>query len=108
MRFLKMFLAAVAVLGVLVFLLSLAFPSTARMERSGSISAPLAEVYKQVSDLRTWPQWNPWNPGYEGRDNILLQYSTPAAGPGAWYTWSNTAGSTASGRVEVVAADSAK
>jgi hypothetical protein len=103
-----MFLAAVAVLGVLIFLLSLAFPSTARMERSGSINAPLDKVYAQVSDLQTWPQWNPWNPGYNSRSNILLQYSEPSNGTGAWYTWSNTAGSTASGRVEVVTADPAK
>lgn len=108
MRFLKMFLAAVAVLGLLVFLLSLAFPSTARMERSGSIDAPLDRVYAQIGDLQTWPEWNPWNPAYRGRDHLLLQYSDPSAGTGAWYTWSKTAGAAASGRVEVVAADSTK
>ncbi len=103
-----MFLAAVAVLSVLVFLLSLAFPSTARMERSGSIDAPLEKVYAQIADLRTWPDWNPWSPGYRGREHISLQYSAPSAGIGAWYTWSDTTGNTASGRVEVVAADSTK
>ncbi len=108
MRFLKLLLASLVILGVLVFLLSLAFPSTARMERSGSISAPLATVYGQVSDLKTWPVWNPWNPAYRGREHILLQYSDSSSGVGAWYTWSKTSGPAASGRVEVVAADPAK
>lgn len=108
MRFIKMFLAAVVILGTLVFLLSLLFPSTARLERSGSINAPLAEVYAEVSNLETWPSWNPWHPAYTGRGNMLQQYSKPAAGLGAWYTWSNTVGNAASGRVEIVAADSLK
>lgn len=108
MRLIKMLLAAVAILSSLIFLLSLLFPSTARLERSGSINAPLGEVYAQVSNLETWSAWNPWDPAYTGRGNMLQQYSKPANGLGAWYTWSNTAGSTASGRVEIVSADSLK
>jgi hypothetical protein len=108
MRIIKMLLAALVILSTLVFLLSLMFPSIARLERSGSINAPLAEVYAEVSNLETWPSWNPWDPTYNGRGNILQQYSKPPDGLGAWYTWSNTVGSTASGRVEIVAADPLK
>lgn len=103
-----MLVAAVVILGTLVFLLSLLFPATARLERSGAIDAPLSEVYAEISDLQTWPSWNPWDPAYGGKANMLQQYSKPATGAGAWYTWSNTAGSAASGRVEVVSADSVK
>lgn len=103
-----MFLAAVVILGTLVFLLSLLFPSTARLERSGAINAPLTEVYEEISNLQTWPTWNPWDPAYGGKGNILQQYSKITSGTGAWYTWSNTVGSTASGRVEIVAAESPK
>lgn len=99
MRLLKMLLIAVGILGSLVFLLSLLFPSVARLERSGSIDAPMSVVYTQINDLKTWPQWNPWN--HRGG---MQQYSDPAIGKGAWFTWSDTARSTASGRVEITAA----
>lgn len=108
MRFVKMFLIAVLIFGSLIFILSLLFPSTARMERSGSINAPLSTVYEQISHLETWPEWNPWDPAYKRDGNMLQQYSKPSSGTGAWFTWSNTVGSTASGRVEIVAADSLK
>lgn len=108
MRFIKMLVAAVVILGTLVFLLSLLFPSTARLERSGSINAPLEEVYAEISNLQTWPSWNPWDPAFGGGANILQQYSKDAKGKGAWYTWSSTIGNTASGRVEIYAADSLK
>lgn len=108
MRFVKMFLIAVLVFGSLIFILSLLFPSTARMERSGSINAPLAAVYEEISNLQTWAAWNPWHPAYRKGVDVLQQYSKPPTGLGAWFTWSNTAGSTASGRVEIVTADSLK
>ncbi|QEH43095.1 SRPBCC family protein [Chitinophaga sp. XS-30] len=108
MRVLKMFLTAVIVLGLLIFLLSLLFPSVARLERSGSIDAPVSTVFAQVSDLKTWPAWNPWDPAYRTGGASMQQYSDPAEGKGAWFTWSNTAGRTASGRVEIVLADPEK
>jgi hypothetical protein len=108
MRFVKMFGIAVLIFGSLIFILSLLFPATARMERSGSINAPLATVYEQISQLETWPDWNPWDPNYKRTGNMLQQYSKPSSGQGAWFTWSNTTGSTASGRVEIIAADSLK
>ncbi len=103
-----MFLAAAIVFGILIFLLSLMFPSTATLERSGSIDAPVSAVYARISNLETWQAWNPWDPGYLHTGNILQQYSKPATGLGAWFTWSNTVGSEESGRVEIVSADSTK
>ncbi|MGX5816958.1 SRPBCC family protein [Chitinophaga lutea] len=108
MRFVKMFLIAVLVFGGLIFLLSLLFPSTAVLERSGSIDAPIGKVYAEIADLKTWSQWNPWDPAFAGQHRLAQQYSDPASGMGAWYTWSSADGSTATGRVEIATADSAK
>lgn len=108
MRIVKMFLSAVVILSLLIFLLSLLLPSVAHLERSGAIGAPVEEVYRQVGDLRNWPEWNPWDPSYRAGGGRLQQYSDPAAGKGAWFTWSNTIGSEASGRVEIIQADTLK
>lgn len=85
MRFIKLFLLSVLFFGILIFLISLLLPSRAIVERSGVIDAPMSTVYAEINNLNTWPEWNPWAaPGTAQKIN----FSSPAAGEGAFYTWS--------------------
>jgi hypothetical protein len=85
MRLVKLFLLSVLFFGVLIFLISLLLPSKAIVERSGVIDAPLPIVYSEINNLNTWPEWNPWAaPGVARK----IEYSDPAVGQGAYYTWS--------------------
>lgn len=85
MRFIKLLLLSVLCFGVLIFLISLLLPSKAIVERSGVIDAPLPTVYAEINNLHTWPSWNPWaSPGVAQK----IDFSSPSAGQGAFYTWS--------------------
>lgn len=84
MRFLKLLLISVVVFGLFVFLLSLVFPSTAVVERTGVIHAPIDSVYAQVNDLKAWQNWNPWS---RPDTTAELVFSNPATGAGANYSW---------------------
>ncbi|QHS59804.1 SRPBCC family protein [Chitinophaga agri] len=87
MRFIKLLLLSGLVFGILIFLTSLLFPSKAIVERSGVIDAPLSVVYGQINDLKTWPSWNPWAAPDVAQK---INYTGPATGKGAGYTWSGT------------------
>ncbi|GAA0545590.1 SRPBCC family protein [Chitinophaga japonensis] len=104
MRFIKLLLVSVISFAVLIFLLSLLFPSKAVVDRSGVIDAPLAVVYSQISELKTWPQWNPWT----RQAGPSLQFSEPSQGAGAWYTWTNPADDRSSGKLTIQRSDPAK
>jgi hypothetical protein len=85
MRFIKLLFLSALVFGILIFLISLLLPSRAIVERSGVIDAPLSTVYTEINNLNTWPSWNPWAaPGVVDK----IEYSSPASGQGAFYTWS--------------------
>ncbi|NSL87758.1 SRPBCC family protein [Chitinophaga solisilvae] len=84
MRFFKLIVLSVVVFALFVFLLSLVFPSTAVVERTGVIHAPLDSVYAQVNNLKAWEQWNPWS---RPDTTAQLVYSQQAEGAGASYSW---------------------
>lgn len=57
-------------------------PDTFRVERHALISAPIAQVYPLISDLRRFNTWNP----YALKDaSIQIAYRGPASGVGAAY-----------------------
>lgn len=102
MRFLKLLLISVIILGTIVFLTSLLFPSTAVVERTGVIRAPVDTVYAHIGNLRAWEPWNPWT---RPDTTATLVYSDPATGTGAWYSWE---GRQSSGKVTILDSDPAK
>lgn len=102
MRFIKLLLISVIILGVVIFGLSLAFPSTAVVERTGVIRAPIDTVYAHISNLKAWDAWNPWT---RPDTTATLVYSDPSSGPGAWYSWD---GQLNSGKLTVLDSDPAK
>ncbi|HEU4551446.1 MAG TPA: SRPBCC family protein [Chitinophaga sp.] len=105
MRFLKLLIISIFSFAVLIFLLSLLFPSKAVVERSGVIDAPVAVVYSQVNELRTWPEWNPWT---KLEAASPLQFSEPSHGKGAWYSWVSAANDGASGKLTILRSEPAK
>ncbi|MGN7819080.1 SRPBCC family protein [Chitinophaga sp. 22536] len=84
MRLFKLLGISIVVLGMFVFLLSLMFPSTAVVERTGVIQAPIDSVYAQVNNLRAWENWNPWS---RPDTTAQLVFSAQTAGTGASYSW---------------------
>jgi hypothetical protein len=96
MRFFKLLLISIIVFGGVIFLTSLLFPSTAVVERTGVIQAPIETVYAQVNDLRAWQEWNPWA---RPDTTATLNFSDPSYGAGANYTWS---GQQSSGKVTMI------
>jgi uncharacterized protein YndB with AHSA1/START domain len=59
-------------------------PSTFRVARSATVSAPPEAVFAQVNDFHKWETWNPW-----GKiDPAMKQaYEGAPAGTGAVYSW---------------------
>lgn len=96
MRLLKLLGISIVVLGIFVFLLSLMFPSTAVVERTGVIMAPIDSVYAQVNNLKAWEKWNPWS---RPDTTAQLVYSAQPAGTGAYYSWE---GQLNSGKVTII------
>lgn len=92
MRIIKLFISSLLIFGILLFLISLLFPSTASSERSGSINAPMNVVMEQVSDLKNWHNWNPWSPGFDEKSSLeLISMSEPSKGVGAHFEYKNPA-----------------
>lgn len=58
MRVLKLLLISLVVFSILVFLISLLFPSQVRVSRAASIHAAEPGVLANLRDLRSWQHWN--------------------------------------------------
>ncbi|SKA34191.1 Polyketide cyclase / dehydrase and lipid transport [Chitinophaga eiseniae] len=102
MRLFKLLGISIVVLGIFVLLLSLMFPSTAVVERTGVIQAPIDSVYAQVNNLKAWENWNPWS---RPDTTAQLVYTAQTAGAGASYSW---AGQFNSGKVTIVDSEADK
>jgi hypothetical protein len=70
---------------VVVFLIVVALqPSTFRVTRTATISAPAPAVFAQVNDFHKWEAWSP----YEKDPAMKKTFEGPPAGIGASYAWS--------------------
>jgi hypothetical protein len=77
-------LCSLAALAAVLLAVIASQPSTCRITRSTTITAPPAKVFPLVNDFRNWT-WNPWNK----IDPAMKQtYDGAPAGVGALYTWS--------------------
>ncbi|MCW3464097.1 SRPBCC family protein [Chitinophaga nivalis] len=99
MRFVKLLSISAFIFGGLIFLLSLIFPSTAVVERTGVIQAPVDSVYKHINNLREWESWNPWT---RPDTTATLVYAANPVGVGAWYSWE---GQLNKGKVTITGSD---
>ncbi|MFN7134192.1 MAG: SRPBCC family protein [Myxococcales bacterium] len=57
-----------------------------RVEKSVLVNAPPEHVHPLVDDLRAWQLWAAWNNAMD--PEVKNTYSEPAAGVGAWWSWS--------------------
>jgi hypothetical protein len=75
----------VIVLIIAIFCVVVAMqPAHYTVERSATINAPAPVVFAQVNDFHKWEAWSPWE---KIDPNIKKEFSGPAAGNGAVYSW---------------------
>ena len=97
---------ALGVLGVfvlaIVIVLGLAAtqPDKIHVERKLVMKATPAQVFPYANDLTKYVKWMPWA---ELDPNQTNEFSDPAAGVGAWYTWTGNK-DVGAGRMEVLTA----
>jgi len=73
-------------------------PTEYVVARSRVVSGSPEVVAPYLTDLRQWILWNPWD---ELEPTSIKEYSDPASGVGAWYTWRGQ--DVGSGRMEITA-----
>jgi uncharacterized protein YndB with AHSA1/START domain len=75
-----------ALIGLVLLLIAVGFalPSGFKVERSGQIEAPAAEVYGLLASPRAWQRWSAWNQRDPG---MQIEYTGPDAGVGAGWSW---------------------
>lgn len=77
-------LIALATLIVAFLVLVALQPADFRIERSTTIAAPTAAVFRHVNDFHLWNAWSPW----AKIDPAMQQtFAGAPAGTGAVYTW---------------------
>ncbi len=87
----------------LIFLAGLFLPDHFEVQRTREITAKRARLHSLVNDLERWREWT--SLGEKG-DAIVLEYSDPSSGVGAWYSWRGE--NVSSGRIQITASDPAK
>jgi hypothetical protein len=80
MRLIKLVFVGAACLFIVITLISLLLPSEVKVSRAVVISAPQDKIYDDIADLRNWKNWHP---SFQ-TDSILIDYSTPSFGKGAY------------------------
>jgi hypothetical protein len=73
-------------------------PTHYTVVRSHVVPGTPEVVAPYLTDLRQWILWNPWD---ELEPTSIKEYSDPASGVGAWYTWSGE--QVGAGRMEITA-----
>ena len=100
-----LFACAALFLGTLalLFLAGLFLPDHFEVQRTREIKADNARLHSLVNDLERWREWTSWGDGDEA---IVLEYSDPSSGVGAWYSWRGD--KVSSGRIQITASDPSK
>jgi hypothetical protein len=90
-------LGALAGLLLVVVALGATRPSHYEVSRSLLVQATPEQITPMLTDLHAWNTWNPWD---AMEPTSTKEYSDPASGVGAWYTWRGD--QTGSGRMEII------
>jgi effector-binding domain-containing protein/uncharacterized protein YndB with AHSA1/START domain len=101
-KVLKRLLIGVGAIVLLLLLIGLLLPATARVERSTAIAAPPETIFGIVSSLRRFNEWSPW---FEIDPTSKYRYSGPEQGIGARIDWSSRNPELGSGAQEIVASE---
>ncbi len=84
MRLLKRMLVILAAVLILLVVVGLMLPSTAKVERSIRIDSPTCTVYSLVNGFQSFNKWSPW---FALDPDARYSYEGPVAGPGAKISW---------------------
>jgi uncharacterized protein YndB with AHSA1/START domain len=103
MRWLRIVLGTVVLLGLVVIGIGFALPAGYKVERSLVIEAPPERIFPFIAAPRRWAQWSIWT----RRDPAMaIEYFGPESGAGAGWRWdSKTEGR---GEMTLVEADPAR
>lgn len=65
----------------LVFLVSLFFPRTYKIEKTVVVNMPVYETYAYLNSIQNWKDWSPWNTDLDS--SMVFFYSKTKSGTGA-------------------------
>ncbi len=96
----------VGILGLvaLMLIVGLFLPKEYHVERSIEIRAKPEAVFRDLTALRTWPEWTVWNQQMD--PTVKFEFDSPDSGVGAGYRWNGA--KLGDGRLKITKADPAK
>jgi hypothetical protein len=80
MKLFKIFVSIIGIV-VLVFLVSLLFPRSYKVERVIVVNKPVYESFAFMNNIKNWSRWSPWNASIDSTFRTF--YSKQTAGAGA-------------------------
>jgi Polyketide cyclase / dehydrase and lipid transport len=88
-------------IGILSLLgIGLFLPGSAKhMQKETTITAPLAKVYGQVSELKNWATWSPW---IKKDPAIAMSYSPTTTGIGSYFAWESKKEELGNGKMTIM------
>lgn len=103
MKVLKIILMVLAVIVLAFCVIAASGPTEMHVKETVMISASPAEVFSEISDLRTWEEWGAW----QTRDTAMVhEYSGAESGLGAINSWKSE--SEGNGSQEIIEAEAGK
>lgn len=84
MKFLKIFLIALASLIVVFIAVNFFFPAKYHFSKSIEIKTEAIEAFNLVNTMKNWEKWSPWQ---EKDPKAILTYEGPESGKGAAFRW---------------------
>ncbi len=99
MKILKRILIIIVLLIGVAVVIGFLLPREQHVERSLLVEAAPAVVFEQVNNLKNWENWSPW---IKLDPASVRNYSDPAVGTGAFYTWSSENKNVGSGKMTIL------
>ena len=102
MNYFKRILLVLLFFIVIVTIMSFFLPSSFSIERKVVVNADIEQVFKQVSDLKNWKNWNVW--ALKDPQIYLdeANYSKPSNEVGSNFKWDSKVDELGSGRMSIV------
>ncbi len=84
MKWVLRIVGGLALLVVALVAVGFILPSKFKVQRSIDIAAPAERIYGLIADPREWKRWTVWN---QRDPSMKIEYSGPASGTGARWSW---------------------
>ena len=83
----KLFKIFAGIMGffALVFVVSLFFPRTYKIEKTTVVNMPVQETYNYLNNVRNWADWSPWNTDLDSSMVFFLSQSTEGKGAAQYF-----------------------